>query len=235
MAPGNPSEKPVTRQDSTPSSPSETGSAPPAPSNDRAAVGTSSSTDGSAPPVARTGWSKQMSHEQMRAFCERVGMSVPQFTGAIRRRPEQSQTTERADGEEARAEPARSSRRTGGRPRKPRENDLEPPVTRGYVAKVLDVDVSTVRRLENRGQLHPTIGAHGVRYFKMHEVLALNERRRRTARGRTVDVRLAAFELFRRGADWRDVAIKLRYDPYDIHRLWELYSRDHGGSRNVGK
>jgi hypothetical protein len=103
------------------------------------------------------------------------------------------------------------------------------------VAKVLDVDVSTVRRLEERGQLHPTIGARGIRYFEMREVLAVKERRRRTARGRTIDVRLQAFELFQRGADWRDVAIKLHYDPYDIHRLWELYSRDHVGSRNAGR
>lgn len=92
------------------------------------------------------------------------------------------------------------------------------------MAKVLDVDVSTVRRLENRGQLHPTIGAHGVRYFKMREVLALNDRRRRSAQSRRVDARIAAFDLFRQGVDWRDVAIRLHWDPREIHRMWCLYT-----------
>jgi len=29
--------------------------------------------------------------------------------------------------------------------------------------------------------------------------------------------------MFRKGLDWRDVAIKLRYDPYRVHRLWKLF------------
>lgn len=235
MAPPNPSRKPVTRQLSNPSSPSEKEAAAPAPANDSATADAGSSTDSSTSPIGRTGWSKQMSHEQMRAFCERVGMSVPELRTALPRRAEQLPVTERADGEEPRTDAAGSTRRTGGRPRRPDYRDLEPPVTRGYVAKVLDVDVSTVRRLEDRGNLHPTVGPHGIRYFKMSEVLALKDRRRRMARSRTADSRLAAFELFRRGDDWRDVAIKLHYDPYDVYRLWELYSRDHGGGRNVTK
>ena len=39
-------------------------------------------------------------------------------------------------------------------------------------------------------------------------------------------MKLAAFELFREGVDWRDVAIRLQYDPYRVYRLWRLYVVD---------
>lgn len=164
-----------------------------------------------------------MSHEQMRAFCERVGMAAPELRAAIPRQAEPLPSTERADGEVPRTDTAGPTRRTGGRPRKPRYREFEPPVTRGYVAKVLDVDVSTVRRLEDSGKLHPSVGLHGIRYFKMSEVVALKDRRRRAARSRTVEMRIAAFEMFRDGADWRDVAIKLCEDPLAIRQLWRAY------------
>jgi hypothetical protein len=117
-------------------------------------------------------------------------------------------------------------KRTGGRPPKTGAGIAEPRLTRGYVAQVVGVDVSTVRGLEARGELHPEIGDGGIRYFDLRELLALKSRRIRAARDRTVDIRLAAFELFRQGVDWRDVAIKLRYDPYRVHRLWRLYTVD---------
>jgi hypothetical protein len=120
---------------------------------------------------------------------------------------------------------------TGGRPRKTGELDEEP-ITRGYVAQILGVDVSTVRRLEARGQLHPKIGRGGIRYFEMHEVRRLEAHRLRLLRSQHVEIKLAAFALFRKGADWRDVAIKLRYDPYRIHRLWRLYTTDQRISGN---
>jgi hypothetical protein len=124
------------------------------------------------------------------------------------------------------AEPPRARReRTGGRPRRPRDI-LGKPITRGYVASFLGIDVSTVRRLEARGQLHPRIGAGGIRYFEMREVRRVRAHRLQLRVDRTADVRLAAFALFRRGVDWRDVAIKLRYDPYRVHRLWRLYAVD---------
>jgi hypothetical protein len=118
------------------------------------------------------------------------------------------------------------AKRTGGRPPNTRPGNVERPITRSYVAFVLRVDVSTVRRLESRGELHPEIGAGGIRYFDLHELLALKSRRIRMARARTADISLAAFELFRHGVDWRDVAIRLRYDPFRIHRLWRLYAVD---------
>jgi hypothetical protein len=118
--------------------------------------------------------------------------------------------------------------RTGGRPRKTGESDDEP-ITRGYVAQILGVDVSTVRRLEARGQLHPTIGRGGIRYFEMHEVRRLKAHRLRLLSNQHVEMKLAAFVLFRKGVDWRDVAIKLRYDPYRVRRLWHLYNSERDG------
>ena len=115
--------------------------------------------------------------------------------------------------------------RTGGRPRKTGEPDDEP-ITRGYVAQILGVDVSTVRRMEARGQLHPKIGDGGIRYFEMHEVRRLAAHRLRLLSSQRVEMKLAAFMLFREGADWRDVAIKLHHDPHDVRRLWELYNAE---------
>jgi hypothetical protein len=115
--------------------------------------------------------------------------------------------------------------RTGGRPRKNRD-PLDEPITRGYVAQVLGVNVSTIRRLEARGQLHPRIGPGGIRYFQMHEVRRLSAHRLRLLRSKDWEMRLAAFAMFRKGLDWRDVAIKLRYDPYRVRRLWRLYMLD---------
>jgi MerR HTH family regulatory protein len=114
--------------------------------------------------------------------------------------------------------------RTGGRPRKTGPDDE--PITRGYVAQILGVDVSTVRRMEARGQLHPKIGPGGIRYFETYEVRRLAAHRLRLLRSQQVEVKLAAFTLFREGADWRDVAIKLHHDPHDVRRLWELYNTE---------
>jgi hypothetical protein len=118
--------------------------------------------------------------------------------------------------------------RTGGRPRKTGDPDDEP-ITRGYVAQILGVDVSTVRRMEARGQLHPKVGPGGIRYFEVYEVRRLAAHRLRLLRSQQVEVKLAAFTLFREGADWRDVAIKLHHDPHDVRRLWHLYNAERDG------
>jgi len=112
--------------------------------------------------------------------------------------------------------------RTGGRPRNS-DDPLDEPITRGYVAQMLGINVSTVRRLEARGQLHPRIGPGGIRYFQLHEVRRLSRHRLRLLRSKETEMELAAFVMFRKGLDWRDVAIKLRYDPYRVHRLWKLF------------
>jgi hypothetical protein len=98
-------------------------------------------------------------------------------------------------------------------------------LTRGDVARRLGVHVSTVRRLEARGDLIPKIEEDGgVRYFFLSQVINLMRRRTRAVQDQAAEIRVAAFELFRRGIDWRDVAIRLHYDPLRIHRLWRLYS-----------
>ena len=120
-----------------------------------------------------------------------------------------------------------TARHSGGRPPKtafwrPSERRL----TRGDVARHLGVNVSTVRRLEARGELHPAIGVGGIRCFSVRELDEFTKRRIAAARAQTVAMKLAAFELFREGVDWRDVAIKLQYDPYRVYRLWRLYCVD---------
>ena len=120
-----------------------------------------------------------------------------------------------------------TARHTGGRPPKTRAwRPAERRYTRGDVARHLGVNVSTVRRLEARGELHPAIGAGGIRYFSVWELDEFEKRRIATARAQTIAMKLAAFELFREGVDWRDVAIKLQYDPYRVYRLWRLYCVD---------
>ena len=127
-----------------------------------------------------------------------------------------------------------TARHSGGRP--PKTAFWRPPerrLTRGDVARQLRVNVSTVRRLEARGELHPHIGAGGIRYFSVWELDEFEKRRIAAARAQTVAMKLAAFELFREGVDWRDVAIKLRYDPYRVHRLWRLYKLDEETDRGT--
>ncbi len=102
-------------------------------------------------------------------------------------------------------------------------------LTRGAAARQLGVHVSTIRRLEARGELVPKIEEEGgLRYFTLWQVMEVRDPRTRKARERAADIRLAAFELFHRGVDWRDVAIRLRYDPLRVHRLWRLYSMGEG-------
>lgn len=113
----------------------------------------------------------------------------------------------------------------GGRPRGRGRDFRGSEMTRGTVAKLLGVDVSTVRRLEVSGELHPRLGPGGIRYFDQHEVLALRARRLR-APSKAVEMKVMAFEMFQRGVDWRDVAIRLRQDPYRIYRLWRLFTID---------
>jgi hypothetical protein len=98
-------------------------------------------------------------------------------------------------------------------------------LTRGAAARFLGVHVSTVRRLEARGELVPKLEEEGgLRYFTLWQLMKLKERRTRNARERAAEVRVTAFEMFREGIDWRDVAIRLHYDPLRVHRLWRLFT-----------
>jgi MerR family regulatory protein len=89
-------------------------------------------------------------------------------------------------------------RRTGGRP--PRLLPTMDPalwLTRGDAARRLGVHVSTIRRLEARGELVPNIEEEGgLRYFTLWQVMELRNRRARGTRDRAAEIRLAAFEPF---------------------------------------
>jgi hypothetical protein len=80
--------------------------------------------------------------------------------------------------------------------------------------------------MEARGELVPEIDEAGIRWFSYYEVRTLRERRLRKKQDERAEIRIAAFELFRKGVDWRDVAIRLHYDPIRVRNLWELYSKD---------
>lgn len=122
--------------------------------------------------------------------------------------------------------------RTGGRPPL-LETWMDPLdwLTRGAVARALNCHVSTVRRLEAHGVLKPRIGDGGLRYFSYRAVKDLKESRAKKKLSHAAETRLAAFELFRQGVDWRDVAIELRCDPLRVHQLWQLYS-ERGSQRS---
>lgn len=106
-------------------------------------------------------------------------------------------------------------------------------LTRGDVARRLGVHVSTVRRMEAHGELIPVIEEDGgLRYFTLYQVMTLKRRRTRQAKAQAAEIRLAAFTLFRRGVDWRDVALRLQYDPLRVHWLWHLYSANEKEAAN---
>jgi hypothetical protein len=90
--------------------------------------------------------------------------------------------------------------------------------------------------MEARGELVPEIDEAGIRWFSYYEVRALKERRLRKKQDERAEIRIAAFELFRKRVDWRDVAIRLHYDPIRVLQLWQLYSRDdeHAADVNQG-
>lgn len=121
-----------------------------------------------------------------------------------------------------------TAERTGGRPSRLDRQDWNPADwwTRGRVARELDVHISTVRRLEIKGDLRPHLGDGGIRYFIRYDVMDLKKRWAKKKWNRAAVMRLTAFDLFDQGVRWQDVAIRLRYDPLRIHHLWRLYSMD---------
>ena len=113
-------------------------------------------------------------------------------------------------------------------------------VTRAGAAALLSVSASTVRRLEGK-ELHPTVGADGVRRFERAEVEALAARRGNgSANGGTVDAAVApsggsatsadgelaarAFELFTAGRSPAEVVIALREPPDAIVALFKQWA-----------
>jgi hypothetical protein len=100
-------------------------------------------------------------------------------------------------------------------------------LTRGEVAEIIRVSVTTVRRLQGR-ELHPRRSSEGVYLFDPREVEEVRARRPRPPE--SIECRepgeLAAetFRLFRDGVDVRDVVIAVRRPPTEIEALhtdWE--------------
>jgi hypothetical protein len=103
-------------------------------------------------------------------------------------------------------------------------------LTRSAAAAALRVSVTTVRRWEG-ALLHPERGPDGVHFFDLAEIEALarqrpmeDDRPKSTTAG---EIAAAAFALFKRGVDARDVVIELEQPPEVIKKLqaeWYLMS-----------
>ncbi len=101
-------------------------------------------------------------------------------------------------------------------------------VTRSAAADTLQVSVTTVRRWEGT-LLHPERGPDGVHFFDLAEVQALarqrpveSDRPKSTSAG---EIAAAAFALFKKGVDPRDVVIELEQPPEVVKKLqaeWHL-------------
>lgn len=88
-------------------------------------------------------------------------------------------------------------------------------LTRGEVARLLDCSVSTIRRLEKKGELYPKRDKKGVHRFDKAEV---DEYVRRNAlrtsaeslRAKQIRLEVRALEMFAAGKDASEVMRKLR-------------------------
>ena len=100
-------------------------------------------------------------------------------------------------------------------------------LTRGEVAKRLNVSIATVRRMEGV-TLHPTKDETGAHRFDPREVATVASTRstRATASG---EIAARACELFREGKGVTDVVIELR-QPFDVVQpLFRAFVEDSGG------
>jgi hypothetical protein len=100
--------------------------------------------------------------------------------------------------------------------------------TRSAVASALQVSVTTVRRWEGT-ILHPDRGPDGIHRFNPKEVDALARSRpaglSRREESTPGEIAAAAFALFKKGVDPRDVVIELEQPPEVVKNLeaeWHL-------------
>lgn len=111
--------------------------------------------------------------------------------------------------------PKRERRRS---PKKrPTDTDKAPLLTRIEVCRQLGVAKTTVRRLEESGELNPVV-FQGVHYFDRRQVITLLKARAHSHAAR-------AFALFEAGKQPVQVVLELDVDPEQIQRLWEHYNR----------
>jgi hypothetical protein len=102
-------------------------------------------------------------------------------------------------------------------------------LTRGQVARRLDVSIATVRRLEGT-VLHPRTDEDGVRLFEAQEVerVALARSSKPMSKAATMsegEVAAEAFKLFRQGYDLDEVVIRLKQPPRIVRQLFAEWTR----------
>lgn len=103
----------------------------------------------------------------------------------------------------------------------------KPTYTRSELAKLFDVSLSTIRRLENK-ELFPKTDIDGVHRFDYAEVAELARRRAipmsaESARAKQVRLETKAMALFDAGNDPVDVMRRLRMTCEEIMGLWQFY------------
>jgi DNA-binding XRE family transcriptional regulator len=102
-----------------------------------------------------------------------------------------------------------------------------PTYTRSELAKLLDVSISTIRRLENK-ELFPKKDSNGVHRFDYAEVAELARRRAvpmsaESARAKQVRMETKAMALFDAGKDPVEVMRTLRATCEEAMGLWKFY------------
>jgi hypothetical protein len=105
-------------------------------------------------------------------------------------------------------------------------------LTRAGVAALLHISSSTVRRLEERGELHPRV-IDGVHFFDPEEI-----HRARVARASSAptdgDAAALAFELLDQGAGLRDIVKRCRVTPERARVLATEWKKMGSGELVVG-
>ena len=101
-------------------------------------------------------------------------------------------------------------------------------ITRGEVAELMRVSITTVRRLQGR-DLHPRRSAEGVFLFDPREVEEVRARRPPPPEEVQClgpgELAAAAFKLFRDGVDVRDAVIALQRLPTEVEALYADWER----------
>lgn len=99
-------------------------------------------------------------------------------------------------------------------------------LTRKEAAKRLGTSCSTVRRLEERSELHPVQDEDDVHFFDPVEVATLARRRGTgTPTSSAGELAAAAFEMFGGGLGQREVVVALRQPPGVVRQLYKDWGR----------
>lgn len=104
----------------------------------------------------------------------------------------------------------------------------KPVLRRSDVARMLGISISSVRRFEWTGVLHPKrVGK--VWYFDIDEVQELPVRKprpKKIQRQSAGQIAAAAFRRFAAGYDLRQIVEDLKVDPEEVERLYAHYERN---------